>query len=110
MALVWAGSGGIGVESISTPDMASNASEVVARLTGGTVTVSGSRDLIFDGVHQTRVDRGTPMLTRVTGTGCLHAALTAACATATQDSFKAAHAATTWLNVAGEIAAQRAAG
>ena len=110
LALAGAGSGGRGADSSATPDMASDAAEVVAHHTGGTVTVSGSRDLIFDGVHQTRVDRGTPMLTRVTGTGCLHAALTAACATATQDSFKAAHAATTWLNVAGEIAAQRAAG
>jgi len=110
LALAGAGSGGRGADSSATPDMASDAARFVANRTGGTVTVSGEHDLIFDGAHQARVDRGTPMLTQVTGTGCLHAALTAACAAVTRDRFKAAFAATTWLNVAGEIAAQRAAG
>lgn len=110
LALAGAGSGGRGADSSATPDMAADAAKVVANRTGGTVTVSGDRDLIFDGGHQTRVDRGTPMLTQVTGTGCLHAALTAACAAITHNRFEAALAATTWLNVAGELAAQRAAG
>src|SRR5699024_4843373 len=71
LALAGAGSGGRGADSSATPDMAADAAKVVANRTGGTVTVSGDRDLIFDGGHQTRVDRGTPMLTQVTGTGCL---------------------------------------
>ena len=82
----------------------------MAERTGGAVAVSGAVDLILDGEREVRLDRGTPMLTRVTGTGCLLGALTAACAAVHPDPLEAALAATTWMNAAGELAADRAAG
>src|SRR5699024_2834693 len=105
LALAGAGSGGRGADSSATPAMASNAAEVVGDHPGATVTVSGNRELISAGVPHARVAWGAPMLTRATGAGCLHAAVSAAGAAATQDSFKAAHAAATWLNASCELAA-----
>lgn len=110
LALVHAGPGGRGADSRATPDMAQDAAVEIAERTGGAVAVSGEVDLIVAGTQQGRVRRGTRVLTRVTGTGCLLGALTAACAAVSQDRFMAALAATTWLTVAGEIAAQRATG
>ena len=52
--------------------------------------------------------RGTPLLTRVTGTGCLLGALTAACLGAGVAPLEAADAATVWIAVAGELAETRA--
>jgi len=110
LALAGAGPGGRGADSRATPDMAQEAAAMITDRTGGAVAVSGEIDLIVAGTRQTRVHRGTQVLTRVTGTGCLLGALTAACATVSQDKFLAALAATTWLTVAGEIAHLRATG
>lgn len=110
LALADAGPGGRGADSRATPDMARDAAVTITDRTGGAVAVSGAVDLIVDGSQQRRVHRGTRMLTRVTGTGCLLGALTAACAAVSPDRFLAAVAATTWLTLAGEIALERAAG
>src|SRR5699024_11463333 len=66
LALAGAGSGGRGADSSATPDMASNAADVVAHHTGGTVTVSGRRALIFGAVPRAHVRRAPPTPTRVT--------------------------------------------
>jgi hydroxyethylthiazole kinase len=66
--------------------------------------------LVLDAGRLASVARGTSLLSRVTGTGCLLGALTAACCAVEADPFRAALAATTWLNVAGELAAGRADG
>ncbi|NUL45371.1 hydroxyethylthiazole kinase [Cellulosimicrobium funkei] len=110
LALVGAGTGGRGADSVATPAVAEEAAREVVRRTGGAVAVSGEIDLVLDAGRRTSVVRGTSLLTRVTGTGCLLGALTAACCAVEVDPFRAALAATTWLNVAGEVAAGRAAG
>ncbi|QCU77008.1 hydroxyethylthiazole kinase [Citricoccus sp. SGAir0253] len=110
LALVGAGTGGRGADSVATPESAEDAAARVARATGGAVAVSGAVDLVLDAGRQARVARGTALLTRVTGTGCLLGALTAACTAVETDPFRAALAATTWLDLAGERAAGRAAG
>lgn len=110
LALAGAGTGGRGADSRATPDMARQAAAMITDRTGGAVAVSGEIDLIVAGTRLTHVHRGTWELTRVTGTGCLLGALTAACAAVSQDKFLAALAATTWLTVAGEIAYLRATG
>ncbi|MFC4369251.1 hydroxyethylthiazole kinase [Citricoccus nitrophenolicus] len=110
LALVGAGPGGRGADSLSAPAAAEEAARRVAERTGGAVAVSGAVDLVLDAGRLARVTRGTAMLTRVTGTGCLLGALTAACSVVAEDGFEAALAATVWMNVAGERAAERAAG
>jgi hydroxyethylthiazole kinase len=111
LALVGA-DGGRGADTQDSPESAQAAAAHVAARTGGTVAVSGPVDLLVtSGGHGTtaRVSRGHAMLTRVTGTGCLLGALTAACSVVA-DPFDAAAAATYWLNIAGEVAAAQASG
>lgn len=110
LALAGTGAGGRGADSVASPAAAEDAARWVAGRTGGTVAISGATDLVLDGGRRALLTRGTPLLARVTGTGCLLGALTAACCAVEADPFRAALAATTWLTVAGEMAAERAAG
>ncbi|VXB88387.1 hydroxyethylthiazole kinase [Citricoccus sp. K5] len=110
LALVGFGAGGRGADSVSAPAAAEEAARDVVRRTGGAVAVSGEIDLVLDAGRRTLVARGTSQLTRVTGTGCLLGTLTAACSVVAEDGFEAALAATVWMNVAGELAAERASG
>lgn len=107
--LVLAGgpSTGRGPDAAAEPQDVTGAAHQVSAITGGVVAVSGAIDLITDLNRQQRIARGDPMLTRVTGTGCLLGALTAACLAVSDDPFNAAGAATTWLDIAGELAAAR---
>src|SRR5699024_7985653 len=113
LALVAAGRGGRGPDSSASDadgDAVETAAQQVAALTGGTVSVSGEVDLVLDSERSARVARGTALLTRVTGTGCLLGALTAACSAVHPVPFEAAEAAAVWLDLAGERAAARATG
>jgi hydroxyethylthiazole kinase len=110
LALAGSGEGGRGADSTATADSAERAARELADRTGGAVAVSGEVDLLRDASRQERLARGSVLLSRVTGTGCLLGALTAACTAVTEDPLEAALAATTWMAVAGERAASRAAG
>lgn len=81
-ALAGTGSGGRGVDSTDSVDSALGAASALAERTGAVVAVSGERDLIVwraDGVtNAVYLTSGTPMLTRVIGTGCSLGALVAA--------------------------------
>lgn len=107
LALAGTGRGGRGADSQADPGIAEHAAARIAALTGGAVAVSGPADLVLSSHRRTRLARGTQLLTRVTGTGCLLAALTAACRAVESDAFTAALAATTWMNLAGESAQRR---
>ena len=102
--------GGRGADSTAAAESAAGAAAEVARLTGGAVAVSGAMDLVLDARREARLARGSALLPRVTGTGCLLGALTAACTAVWEDPFEAALAATTWMALAGERAASRATG
>lgn len=78
LALTGAGSGGRGADSTAAAPVAEHAARDVARRTGGAVAVSGAVDLVLDADRRARVARGSALLARVTGTGCLLGALTAA--------------------------------
>lgn len=93
--------GGRGADSTLAPDAAAAAAREVAVRHGCVVAVSGAVDVITDGGRTTRVDSGSPTLTRVTGTGCLLGALTAA-HLAVAPPFVATVAATALLTVASE--------
>lgn len=98
------GQGGSGPDSTARSEEAAGAANHLARTYGSVVAVSGEVDLITDGRRTVRLARGTPMLTRVTGTGCALGALTAACC-AVADPWTAAIAATLWVTIAAERAA-----
>lgn len=81
-ALAGMGAGGRGVDATDSVESALNAARDLAERTGAVVAVSGERDLIVWEHNGTAravlLTSGTPMLTRVIGTGCALGALTAA--------------------------------
>ena len=107
LALAGIGHGGRGADSLLGSERAECAAEWIAARTGGAVAVSGPTDLVLSSTRRAQVQRGTALLSRVTGTGCLLAALTAACRAVEADDVTAALAATTWMALAGETAEQR---
>ncbi len=78
----------------------------LARRVGAVVVVSGVVDVVAaaDGAF-CEVAGGNELLTHVTGTGCLHGALIAACVGAGVEPWLAAVGASAWLARAAEIAA-----
>lgn len=104
------GAGGRGVDATTTPDEMADVAGAVAREFGTVVAMSGPVDLITDGTRTVRVASGSAMLTRVTGVGCALGAVMGACVAVTTDRVLAAAAATAWICVAGENAAQYSSG
>lgn len=109
LALAGQGPGGRGADSTAGPDDAAQTASALAREHECVVAVSGTRDVVTDAGRSVRVDSGLPVLTTLTGTGCLLGALTAAqLAVADAETpvtpFVAALAATAHLTVAAELA------
>ena len=109
MALAELGAGGRGVDSTNSVDDALAAAQILARVSGGAVAVSGATDVVTDGKSVVRLSNGHPVLTKVTGGGCALGALMAAFASVTPDALTGAVAATSVYTVAAEIAAERSA-
>lgn len=101
LTLAGGAGGGSGPDSTIGPDEAAGAARSLAAEHGCTLAVSGPVDLITDGSRLVRIASGSPALTRVTGTGCLLGALTAA-HLARATPFVSAIAATALLTVAAE--------
>lgn len=97
---------GRGVDSTAASDTAATAAAGLARSTGAVVVVSGAVDLVTDGGRSVEIANGTPLLARVTGTGCTATALIGAYLGARIPAFEAAVAGMCHLGIAGEIAAE----
>jgi hydroxyethylthiazole kinase len=102
-----------GVDSVHGTDEALDAARALSRAFDCVVSVSGAVDVIVqsrpvDAVA--RVRNGVPLMTRVTGMGCTASALTGAFAAVAGTPFAGATAAMAVLGVAGDVAAERAAG
>jgi hydroxyethylthiazole kinase len=74
------------------------------------IALTGSADHVTDGARSTTIANGDPLMARVTAMGCAGSALVAAALVVEQDAFFAANAALTAFGVAGEVAAEDAAG
>lgn len=72
-----------------------------------TVVITGKEDIISDGDQTYIVRNGDPLLTKVTGTGCLLTSVIGAFAAIEKDLVKASVAALTFYGVAAELAAQK---
>lgn len=70
--------------------------------------ITGAVDVITDGKRTVRVFNGHPMLSKVTGTGCMASAITAGYAGMREDAFTAAVAGIVSMGIAGEIAFDKA--
>lgn len=99
-----------GVDSTQGALEARSAAKGLAIQHACVVCVSGETDLITDGNHEIRITNGHPMMPRITGLGCTATALVAAFAAVVEDKAEAVAGAMSILSIAGEIAAEHAAG
>ncbi|MDZ4165975.1 MAG: hydroxyethylthiazole kinase [Smithellaceae bacterium] len=99
-----------GVDSRHTAEDALGAAQALAKLFGSVVSVSGPVDLIVGGDGVIRVANGHPLMPRVTGLGCTASALTGAFAAVNPAPLQAAAHAMAVMGIAGEMAAEKAAG
>ncbi|MEX3019914.1 hydroxyethylthiazole kinase [Kluyvera sp. STS39-E] len=106
MALAGASSGGRGVDSTDTAAAALPAAQWLARESGAVVAVSGEVDYITDGQQTLAVHGGSPLMTRVVGTGCALSAVVAACCALPGERLHNVAAACAMMKHAGAQAAE----
>lgn len=82
-------------------------SKRVAQMYGCTAAITGAVDTISDSTRCVQLSNGHPMLSAVTGSGCLTSALTGVFAGAVKDSLIAACSAILTTSVAGELAYEK---
>jgi len=79
-----------------------------SRKTGAVIAISGETDLICDSSKAYVVSNGHPIMSKITGSGCMLTALTAAYITANKDNvLEAAASATITMGVCGELAYEK---
>lgn len=94
-----------GVDSIDDGDDAVEACKTLAKKYDTIVAATGKTDIVTDGDRTCLIENGTPILTLVTGAGCMAGALTAAAAGVSTDRFVSTAAALTAMGLAGEMTA-----
>jgi hydroxyethylthiazole kinase len=80
----------------------------IARQYQCVAAITGSVDIVSDGMRTVRIENGHPMLSKVTGTGCMCTALIASLAAVTKDYLAAAISGISSMGIAGEIAFEKA--
>ncbi|WP_376795184.1 hydroxyethylthiazole kinase [Thermogemmatispora sp.] len=99
-----------GVEAISLAEERESVAQRAARQFNCCVAITGARDVISDGQRLAYVENGHPLLASITGSGCMATSLVAAFLAVEPDAWRACVAALVVLGLAGELAAQKAAG
>ncbi len=101
---------GGGVDSLHNPQEALQTAVVLAKKWKCTVIVSGAVDYVISQQMTVSIANGSPLMRTVTGTGCVAGALAAAFAAVCPDPFRAAVSSSAVTAVAGQLAAEQAAG
>ena len=99
-----------GVDAADSVDAAAERAGTLARELGTPVAITGAVDFITDGRRVLRVANGHPLMGGVTGTGCGATAIIGAFAGVDADPVSAAATALAYYGLAGEHAADGAAG
>lgn len=100
-----------GVDARDPVQRAEAAARELARARGTVVAVTGEVDFVTDGRREVRVTGGSPLMPRVTATGCaLTAVVGAFAAVARDDAYTAAVAALSCFGIAGRRAGALAEG
>jgi len=101
---------GRGADSIDPVSAAADAAADLARRHGCVVVVTGAEDLVTDGRRRIGIANGHPLMGRMIGSGCMLTSVTGCFLAVGDDAFDAAVCAVASFDVAGETAAERAAG
>ncbi len=99
-----------GVDSHETGADAEAVARKLAKDNNCIAVITGPVDIVSDGTRLARISNGDPMMSRVSGTGCMCTAVTACFAAVERDQFLAATAALPAFGLAGEIAAHNSLG
>lgn len=110
LALGGAASKAKGVDAADSVEAAAERAVTLARELGVPVAITGPVDFITDGKRVARVANGHPLMGCVTGTGCGATAIIGAFAGVDADPVSAAATALAYYGLAGEHAADGAAG
>ena len=98
----------LGVESTNSTVEAKDIAKEIAKKYGVTVVVSGPVDFITDEERNLEIVFGSPLMSQVTGMGCVLTAVVAAFRGVLNDSFESARFATSYFSLCGQIAAKQA--
>ncbi|QDY42430.1 hydroxyethylthiazole kinase [Candidatus Pantoea soli] len=110
LALAQQSAGGRGVDSVHQADAALDAAAALAQRYRTLVAVTGEVDYVTDGSRMLAIPGGSPLMTRVVGTGCALSAVVAAFASLPGDRLQHIAAACGVMALAGEQAARSVAG
>ena len=110
LALAHQASGGRGVDSLHQTDAALSAAQQLARDYHTVVAVTGEVDYVTDGARTLAIPGGSPLMTRVVGTGCALSAVAAAFTSLSGDRLQHVAAACRVMSLAGELTARQVAG
>lgn len=100
-------SGGIkSVDSTACEAGSERAAVSVAAALGCVVAMTGRTDIITDGKRVCRIDNGSPLLTSITGAGCMATSLVGSCCAVSGSRFFGTAAGIVVMGVAGELAAK----
>ncbi len=110
LALAHQAIGGRGVDSLHQADAALSAAQQLARDFKTIVAVTGEVDYVTDGAQTFSIPGGSPLMTRVVGTGCALSAVVAAFTSLPGDRLQYVAAACRVMSLAGELTARQVAG
>lgn len=99
-----------GVDSTAQTDFAIESAQMLAIHYDATVVVSGKTDIIVDSNRIRQFTYGVPLMSQVTGTGCLLAAIIGSFHALEKNRFNACALAVSFYGICGERAASRAKG
>lgn len=99
-----------GVDSVDTSEEAIDAAQLLALRANAVIVISGQVDYITDGKIVEAVYNGAPMMARVTGMGCISAALIAAFAAVNSTMLAAAIHGMVVMGIGGELATRNSRG
>ena len=98
------------MDSLHDSEAAVEAARTLAAETGAVVAVTGAVDYVTDGAKMVEIHNGHPLMARVTGLGCSATAIIGAFLAVERDPLMATVAGLAVFGVAGEMAAEWAAG
>lgn len=93
-----------GIDSLAVEENAADTVRMASAKMGCLIAATGATDFISDGRNVCRVENGTAMLARVTGTGCMTTSLVASCCGAMGVSLVSVTAGVMYMGIAGEMA------
>jgi len=99
-----------GVDSTHQSEQAIATAQLLSKQYQTCIVISGKTDVIVDQDNINKINRGSSLMPKITGTGCLLSAVVAAFHATEENRFMAATHAVTFYGICGEMAAQNAVG